>query len=99
MITPIKPSEVASKKQVTFPDAVIETFNELIVENFSGGSATVDEDEAVKRMVKKGLKRAEIYKKGWLDVEEVYEAQGWSVNYDKPGYNETYPASFEFSKK
>lgn len=31
-----------------------------------------------------------------LDVEDVYRAAGWEVTYDKPGYNETYDATFTF---
>ncbi len=33
----------------------------------------------------------------WLNVEELYRAQGWTVTYDKPGYNESYPATFTFA--
>lgn len=40
-----------------------------------------------------------VYEEHWLDVEDCYRAIGWAVNYDKPAYNETYPATFEFSKK
>jgi len=47
-------------------------------------------------MVKKGLNRAEIFDKGWLNVEEVYRAAGWAVEYDKPGFNESYSATFTF---
>jgi hypothetical protein len=37
-----------------------------------------------------------IFEKGLLDVETVYERAGWKVTYDKPAYNETYPATFRF---
>jgi hypothetical protein len=53
--------------------------------------------DVVNELVALGLKRNEIFKNHWLDVEEIYEEAGWQVAYDKPGYNETYEASFEFT--
>lgn len=32
-------------------------------------------------------------------VKLVYEQYGWSVEYDRPGYNETYSTSFTFKPK
>lgn len=98
-VKPIKPGEVAAKKQKDFPDAVFEAFNELIAENFGGGSARFTQEKAEKLMVAKGLGRSDIYKKGWMDIEDVYEKAGWKVDYDRPGYNESYAATFTFSAK
>jgi hypothetical protein len=50
-------------------------------------------------MAAKGLNRNEIFKKGWLDVEEIYGKAGWKVEYDKPGYNEDYAAHFIFTNR
>ncbi len=97
-VHPIKPGEVTKEKERTLPDAVLETFNELIAQNWNGYSATVKQDEVVNALEKKGLNRQEIYSKGWLDVENIYRASGWSVDYDKPGYNETFPATFKFKR-
>jgi hypothetical protein len=44
------------------------------------------------------LTRAFIFSKGYLNFEELYEAQGWKVVYDKPAYNESYKANFTFIK-
>ena len=55
--------------------------------------------EVVKRMKKKGLKENDIFDKGSLNVETIYRKDGWNVEYDKPGYNESYDASFKFSRK
>ena len=98
-VKPIKPGEVAKKKINDFPDAVFEAFNELIAENFGGSSAHFEQAEAEKLMVAKGLGRTDIYKKGWMDIEDVYEKAGWEVDYDSPGYNESYPATFTFTAK
>ena len=97
-VRPIRPDEVEDEKQRTFPKEVFESFNELITQKFSSGHATIKQDDVVELMVKKGLKEEEIFVKGWLDVEAVYRKEGWEVKYDKPGYNESYPAIFEFKR-
>jgi hypothetical protein len=97
-VKPISPNEIVGKKEQSFPDAVLEAFNEIIVGNYSQGQASFKQDDVIKLMVKKGVKRADIIPKGYLDVEDVYREQGWKVEYDKPGYNETYPATYTFSK-
>src|SRR3989344_354790 len=98
-VQPIRPGEVKSVKAKNFPDAVFESFNELIAEKFSGGAATLQQKDVVARMVSKGLKKKKIFDKGWLDVEQSYRAVGWSVIYDKPAYNESYEPTFRFSIK
>jgi len=42
--------------------------------------------------------RNKIFEMGWLDVEDAYRAQGWNVVYDRPGYCESYEASFIFTR-
>jgi hypothetical protein len=95
-VHPIKPSEIVNAKKTIFPDEVFEAFNELIATHFSCGRATIKKDDVVELMVKKGLKRNEIYSNHWLDVEEIYQTEGWKVGYDQPGYCESYPATFTF---
>lgn len=98
-VHPIKPGDLGAEKQKLFPDAVLESFNELITQKWSGGSANIRQDDVIVLMVKKGLQQKEIYANGWLDVEDIYRAAGWSVIYDKPAYNESYSATFTFAKK
>jgi len=101
-VMPIKPNEVQSKKDELLPDAVIRSFNELIAENFDGTKSTVSQNEAIKRILSKmpeEITEREIFDKKWLDVEVFYREAGWKVEYDKPGYNESYSAYFVFSKK
>jgi hypothetical protein len=61
--------------------------------------ADLRQKDVVGALVKKGFKSADIYDNHWLDVEEIFEKNGWSVSYDKPGYCESYDASFEFTAK
>lgn len=95
-VRPIRPSEVVRKKRDDFPDIVFEAFNELIAQKLSGRIATIEQAEVVALMVAKGLREGDIFDKGWLDIEDVYYDAGWQVEFDKPGYNESYPATFTF---
>ena len=100
MTKPITPKEALSLKRASIPDEVYEAFNELIASEISAsGYCTIYQDKVVKLIQSKlDCKRAEVFSKGWLDVEEQYIKAGWDVKYDKPGYNETYEANFVFSK-
>lgn len=95
---PITPGAVVELQSTSIPDFVIDAFNELIVKNFKNGSATVLQDEAEKTIKAKYQSRGYCETR-WLDVEPLFEKLGWKVTYDKPGYNESYPASFLFVPK
>ena len=95
----IRPDEIDSEKSKSFPDAVFEAFNELIIQDYDCGSATVTQDDVVALMVQKGLDRQEIFDKGWLNIEGIYRKAGWQVVFDKPSFRENYPATYEFKRK
>ncbi len=96
---PIRPSEIPETKVKIFPDEVFESFNELIAQQWCGHSVNIKQKDVIDLMIKKGLKKEEISNQGWLNIEEVYRSVGWTVKYDKPGYNENYEPSFTFSLK
>jgi len=96
-IKPISPKEAEGKK--VFPDEVLEAFNALIVKNLRNGSASFKQDEVVSILTQQGFDENQIYKDHLLDVEAEYQSAGWTVEYDGPGYNETYPATFKFTKQ
>jgi hypothetical protein len=96
-IVPITPHGVLRKKGGAIPSIVYEVFNELITSNFDGKSATVYQDDVVFELARRGETRGEIFNKRWLDIEEEYRAVGWSVEYEKPAYNESGRAFFTFS--
>ena len=99
-VKPITPKEVTEKKLASIPDEVIEAFNELIVQNWDGHRASILQDEVCKLAAKKLKCTTDIiYDNSWLDVENIFRKSGWKVAYDKPGYNESYAASFSFTKK
>jgi hypothetical protein len=39
------------------------------------------------------------FEQHFLDIEPIFESVGWNVEYDKPAWNETYEATFKFTKK
>lgn len=102
----ITPGQVVDAKENQIPDEVFAAFDELIAKNFNQGYATVMQNQvlllALKKLKAAGHRRMTrdlIFENHWLDVETIYRKRGWVVEYDKPGYNETYEASFKFKKK
>ena len=106
-VEPISPKDVLGLKEKVIPFEVIEAFNEMIASKFDGRQSRFVQKDVVKLILKKfdeygnkdagrvGNKR--VFDNDWLDVEPLYEKRGWNVEYDKPGYNETYDAMFIFS--
>ncbi len=92
----IRPEDVTGEKRELIPAIVLQSFNTLIAQNFNGDSSRFRQDDIVEILVDGGLDRAEIFAKHWLDVEDLYREVGWNVEYDKPGYNEGYSATFTF---
>jgi len=101
MTDPITPGQVASEKLAQLPDLVIVAFNELIARAWDGQRAMVYQEDAVEAILSTGVARTreEIFELHLLDVEPVYQAAGWSVTYDKPGFNETYQPYFAFTRQ
>lgn len=97
---PISPEEIVNLKTSTIPDFVIAAFNKCIAQNWEGSYSIFTQDEVIAEILsgREPLTRQVIFKKNWLDVELIYMDAGWWVQYDKPGYNETYKATFEFRK-
>lgn len=98
-IKPITPNEVLSAKASKIPDEVIAEFNELIANDWNGHRSVVRQNEICTLVAKRlDVKRQTVFDNKWLDVEDIFRQAGWKVEYDKPGYNETYEATFTFSK-
>ena len=93
---PISPAEAIELQTQQIPDEVFVAFNALIAQNLSYGTSIVKQEDVINRLKEQGVDVNEMYRKHWLDVEDSYRALGWKVMYDKPGYNETGHAYFEF---
>lgn len=106
MIKPITPSEARTKALGNIPDFVIEAFNNKISQNLdSQGIARVLQNQVICEIMycasehNINVTRDEIFEKRWLNVEKLFSDNGWKVKYDKPGYNESFEAYFDFSAK
>lgn len=98
-VKPIVPADIGESKLKILPDAVIETFNQLIAKNWDGHESELKQREVINALEKVGYSEQAIFEERLLDVEDVYRAVGWEVTYNKPGYNETGLATFTFRKR
>ena len=93
----ITPEDVESKKRTTIPEEIFYAFDKLIVDNWRGNSSTVLLKDAIKIVRDRGgVDITEAFDKGWFDVEPYYRRAGWKVEFDKPGYCESYDAFYVF---
>lgn len=95
---------LAQHRQI--PSFVFKAVNTLLYKHWDGYSAQITQDEILNEinipekysdMSKQAFRRL-VFDKHWLDIEPHYEKLGWTVQYDKPGFNEDYKAFFLFTK-
>lgn len=99
VIQPITPDEVVKAKKNSLPDEVIACFNDMIVQKWNGHSSMVIQTEVVRRIADSlHITQKDVYGRGYLEIEDIYRKIGWNVVYDKPAFNENYPAYFKFSR-
>lgn len=104
-VKPITPDEILDAKEASIPDEMFEAINELIVKNWNGSESRFRQNDIIELFLSKigenniQANREKIFDNHWLDFEDIYRKLGWKIYYDKPAYNEDYPATFEFSKK
>lgn len=108
MSKPVTPDEAFKGKVTVIPPEVFDAFNELITQR-AGDSTTIVKQNEVSALIAEKIARRtgesfvnvmyQINDNRWLDIEPAYRDAGWVVNYDKPGYNESYEAFWEFRKK
>lgn len=95
---------VKAKAEVTsIPEYVFQAFNGLLAEKYNRYCIEIPQDQVIDRILRispnEVLTRRDIFDNRWLDVEDIYEENGWSVEYDKPGFNESYKPVFRFRPK
>lgn len=100
MIEPLKPDQIQVAKNADLPDFVISAVNEMLVKKWTGHQARFTQREIIGLILSKGdnVTRELLFENHWLDFEDIYRRQGWKVEYDSPGYNESYEANFTFTK-
>ncbi len=101
MSKPITPSEVGRAKTQRIPAQVFDAFNDCISKSWDGRSASFTQNVVVEAILERmpDMTRSQLYEQRWLDVEDSYRAAGWEVEYDRPGYCETYAATFTFKRR
>lgn len=96
VVRAITPEEAVELSKEVIPPEVLNTVNRLITEKLQRGKAFILQKEIIAALVEAGMDESEIFRKHWLDFEDMYRDSGWGVTYDKPGWNESYDASFKF---
>jgi hypothetical protein len=99
---PITPEEASHLSEMEIPEFVFEAFNKAIIEKYDGNKASVLQNRVIELIIyfSEGIATRElIFSEGLLNIEDIYRKNGWSVEYDKPGFDETYEARFIFKKK
>lgn len=102
MVKPLAPADIVSAQVELFPDFVIETWNKAIARSWSGTQSHIMQEDMVLELIAASptlIDRRDVFTRHWLDIEDVYRAEGWIVEYDKPAYNERYKAYFVFKKE
>lgn len=100
-VKPISPSDIIENLDKIIPPVVIQAVNNLLKKKFRGDEAVILQDEIVNEIFRLDdtIIREDIFKNKLLDFEVLYAKNGWSIEYDKPGYCESYSAKFIFKKK
>ncbi len=98
MTEPISPKDIAYAKNKYIPNEVIEAANELIALNFTGGRAKFTLSQ-LKELTSSKFGIVKNLKPEWFNIEELYQSQGWSVEFDSAAYNESYDSFFVFKTK
>ena len=97
---PLSPEDIDTNMENIIPEYVIAVVNKLIKREYRGNPFTIKQDEIVEEIENTyGVDRHTLYDNNYLDFESIYRKRGWIVEYDKPGYNESYAARFEFTPK
>lgn len=93
---PISPAEAQIAQKVAIPEVVFDVVNELLTQRANDKVIIIKQDEVIDGIVESGIERQRIFEERMLDFEDAYRHTGWIVKYDKPGWNETYGARWEF---
>ena len=94
------PDEMIKHWEQALPDAVVETFNELLAKKFNGTSAMVTEKELLSSLLEKGMQAKVVNEQRWLSqTKELYQTRGWKIYFKSPGWDDNFDSYFHFSIK
>ena len=97
------PEDVLKKRVETIPDYVIDAFNDLLTENYHEDETIIEQEDVIRKIWEYStddeLTRKTIFKKHYLDIENLYRNNGWEVEYEKPAFDERFDPYFIFKPK
>lgn len=84
------------KVERTFPDFIIQAFNEELQNMVIRGECQIYQNDVIERILnlRPEYSRQDFFNNNWLDVEDHYRAAGWTVQYHKPAYYEVDAKAF-----
>ncbi|MDD5151116.1 MAG: hypothetical protein PHC28_11695 [Flavobacterium sp.] len=99
MIKPISPKEAKKiyQTQTQIPDEVFKVVNELIISHYNDTVITIKQKDIIENVSKELNIDIIDFNMKFLDFESYYQKQGWKVDYNSPGYCESFPETFSFS--
>jgi hypothetical protein len=92
MVKPIKPEEILEKKLEAIPAEMIQAVNELVALKWNGSSSTIRQDELLEKYFQisgqesNRSNREKVFDNHYLEFEQIYNQNGWEVEYNKPDY-------------
>lgn len=96
---PISPNDVTAAKAKQVPPEVIKVFNDEIVRNWTGRSASVKQKDVLHKICEAtGQRSSVVFENKWMDIEDLFRSAGWVVTYDSPSYCESYDPYWVFEK-
>jgi hypothetical protein len=98
----LSPKEVKEGAMQSIPTEVVSVVNSLLKKHWQDGEPIRLKQSLITTGIlelKPEATRNDVYDKGWLNFEPLFEASGWSVFYDKIGFNEQGESAFVFTPK
>lgn len=105
-VKPLSFQEVYEKTRTFIPDEIVESINELILENYDceDESATIDVSEIIERSNEKfslpyAHRKEHFEENNWYCFGYLYEESGWDVQFIQPDSNETFEPYYYFTRR
>ena len=99
-IKPMSPQDIYDELETIIPSYVIVAVNNLLQLNYRGEyEIKISQKDILAEILKlapEGVTEKVILKNKYLDFEPLFQKYGWKIEYDKPGFNESYEPIFKF---
>jgi hypothetical protein len=102
LVKPFTPAEAQASQSNRIPDVVITAVNQLLAEKYTNYVIRFTQPELEQKLSTLGVSKTAIslmYENHQFDFESAFRQFGWIVEYDRPGYNESYAPSYTFKRQ